>query len=660
MKNINRRSFISAPLILGFGNITGFSLISKTQAAPSTPLLIEYKHGVASGDPLQTKVILWTRLTLNRQGLNQKPDHVERHALNVLWQVARNSNFTDIVSQGSVTTSAQHDYTVKVDASNLAPNNRYFYRFICNGSTSPIGRTRTLASDTNGSLSEEYKEQAELAVVSCSNYGYGYFNVYQEISKQANLTAVLHLGDYIYEYANHVYSDPELSNKNRSVLPLTEITKLDEYRQRYNTYRRDPQLQAAHAAHPFICIWDDHEFANDSWRDGAQNHQADEGDWHQRREFAIKAYREWLPIRDPIEQNDEATAYRRFEIGSLASLIMLDTRIAGRSKPVDYLTEIIWQQLPFDVRPMKTGNNPIVITDPAVLKTLKAADTKMVTIPFDISQNPPQAIVDWTALSALDLSQLPENLALIPDAKRIQKELLNNPNRQLLGELQEQWLDDALQDSKKRKIPWQILGQQILMGNVCMPDMSELLDYKKGLSASTIEAIIGLGKLNLPYNTDAWDGYNAARQRTLNSIKNNANNVINLAGDTHNSWAFNLVPDNAEKPVAVEMATPSISSPGLENYLSNSQPETLSAQLVDHNPHLIYQNSHQRGWLKLTITAEHATGQWNYVSTVKTKHYTPISGPAYRVAVDEHQLEPAESVSSTRQTRTLNNALIEA
>jgi alkaline phosphatase D len=267
----------------------------------------------------------------------------------------------------------------------------------------------------------------------------------------------------------------------------------------------------------------------------------------------------------------------------------------------------------------------------------------MVTVPFDVSKNPPQPLVGWSELSALDLANLPKNYALIPDAKRIQHELLDDPQRHLLGDTQEQWLNSALDDSKQKNIPWQILGQQILMGNVCMPDVTKLVNYEKGLPASTINAIVGLGKLNIPYNTDAWDGYNATRQRVLKSFKQDANNVISLAGDTHNSWAFDLTPTGETKSVAVEMATSSVSSPGLENYLSNDQPEQLSSLLIDHNPQLVYQNSHQRGWLKLNITAETATGQWHYVSTVKSKQYQSIVGPSYTVAAGSHSLSLVES-----------------
>ncbi|MBL4674151.1 MAG: PhoD-like phosphatase N-terminal domain-containing protein [Arenicella sp.] len=242
MPNINRRTFIT-----GLTAISSLSMISNAGAHQNSPFTVSYQHGVASGDPLQTKVILWTRISFD-----QKPG-ARGQTIRVQWQVSNNAQFTDIVSQGATTTSAKRDYTVKVDADHLKPDSRYFYRFICNQIISPTGRTRTLAdhsSDNSDVDDANQAQQAELAVVSCSNYGYGYFNVYQEISQQDNLTAVLHLGDYIYEYANDVYSDPELANKERSILPLTEITRLADYRQRYNIYRLDSQLQAAHAAHP--------------------------------------------------------------------------------------------------------------------------------------------------------------------------------------------------------------------------------------------------------------------------------------------------------------------------------------------------------------------------------------------------------------------------
>jgi len=152
------------------------------------------------------------------------------------------------------------------------------------------------------------------------------------------------------------------------------------------------------------------------------------------------------------------------------------------------------------------------------------------------------------------------------------------------------------------------------------------------------DAVVGLGKLDLPYNSDAWDGYNVTKQRILQRFKNDANNVISLAGDTHNAWAFNLTPDNEDSPVAVEMATPSVSSPGMENYFSNNDPVELSKRFVDRNPDMVYQNSHQRGWLHLTLKSDECIGQWRFVDTVKSREYSAITGPSYKVKKGQHQL----------------------
>ena len=620
MFNINRRTFIA-----GLTSVCSMPLAMSAAHADNT-LNISFNHGVASGDPLQTKVIIWTRLSVN----DSANENVETQAVSLVnWQLAIDENFNDITREGTTTTSDSRDFTVKVDVDQLSEGSTYYYRFICNDVISPIGRTRTLP--------EAGTEQAEIAVVSCSNYGYGYFNVYKELSNQTNLTAVLHLGDYIYEYANNIYSSAELVANDRSVMPLTETIALKDYRQRYASYRVDTQLQAAHAAHPFICVWDDHELANNAWQDGAENHQEDEGDWALRRDAAIQAYREWLPIRDPANGNESERTYRRFDIGSLASIIMLDTRLVGRSKAFDYRKDMIWQQIPFDMRPADTGQAPLVIKDST--EPIAEKHIKMVTVPFDIRQSPPRALTDWHQIKQLDFENLPEGYALLPDSERMQKEILNDPKRQLLGLDQERWLDDNLSDSTDKNIPWQIIGQQILMGKVCIPDISSLLNHKQGLSKPVTDAIINLGKLGLPFNSDAWDGYNVAKQRLLQSFKTNANNVISLAGDTHNGWAFNLTPDGDDSPVAVEMATPSVSSPGMENYLSNNDPIELSKQLVDGNPEMVYHNSHQRGWLHLSLRKDKCIGRWNYVSTVKTVDYDAFSGPSYTVKKGQHRLQ---------------------
>lgn len=268
-----------------------------------------FYHGVASGDPLTNSVILWTRVT---------PDKAAKVTVN--WSVSTNSSMQSPVKTGNIVTSVIKDYTVKIDAKGLQPNTTYYYQFEAMGSKSPIGRTKTAAANGN--------EAVKLAVVSCSNYEAGYYNAFARIAERDDLNAVIHLGDYIYEYEPDGYSDKSLDRKH---LPAKEITSLSDYRTRYAQYRLDKDFQKVHQMHPFITIWDDHEVANNVYKEGAQNHQAEDGDFMTRKEAAKQAYFEWLPVRD----NATKDIYRSIRFGDQVDLIMLDERLAGRTYPVD-------------------------------------------------------------------------------------------------------------------------------------------------------------------------------------------------------------------------------------------------------------------------------------------------------------------------------------
>jgi alkaline phosphatase D len=263
-----------------------------------------FRHGVASGDPLTDRVILWTRVTL--------PDGVRATAVPVTWRIATDEGLQRVVARGTAQAAPTRDFTVKVDARGLAPGRTYYYGFDASGETSPVGRTRTIGTDPS---------RVRLAVASCSNYPAGFFNAYRAIANQADLDAVLHLGDYIYEFANGVYGDGTASG--RVPLPATEAITLADYRQRYATYRSDVDLQAVHARHPFIAIWDDHESANDSWSGGAAAHDGSKGPWPTRKAAAARAFMEWLPVR---EAAGGLQLYRSFTFGRLADLFMLDGR----------------------------------------------------------------------------------------------------------------------------------------------------------------------------------------------------------------------------------------------------------------------------------------------------------------------------------------------
>ena len=268
-----------------------------------------FYHSVASGDPLANSVIIWTRVT---------PENVGE--VSVKWAVATNQNMTSPIKSGMVTTDDSRDYTAKVDAGGLNPNTTYYYQFEALKKKSPIGRTKTAAT--------EGQPDVKLAIVSCSNYEAGYYNAFARIAERDDLSAVVHLGDYIYEYPPNVYGDTTLTRKH---LPPKEITTLSDYRTRYAQYRLDKDFQKVHQMHPFITIWDDHEVANNVYKAGAQNHQPEDGDFMTRKEAAKKAYFEWLPVRD----NATKDIYRTINFGNMVDLIMLDERLAGRTYPVD-------------------------------------------------------------------------------------------------------------------------------------------------------------------------------------------------------------------------------------------------------------------------------------------------------------------------------------
>ncbi|MDG9706398.1 alkaline phosphatase D family protein [Streptomyces sp. DH37] len=271
-----------------------------------------FAHGVASGDPLPDGVLLWTRVT-------PTPDATPGSGLGapaeVSWEVAEDRAFTRVVASGRVTATAGADHTVKADVRGLRPATEYHYRFSAGGVLSPAGRTRTAPADGAAA------DRVRFGVVSCSHYESGFFSAYRHLAARADLDAVLHLGDYIYEYGRGEY--PLKDGVVREMRPVHETLTLADYRQRHAHYKSDPDLRALHAAHPVIAIWDDHEIANDTWSGGAENHTPGaEGDWAARAGAARRAYFEWMPVRPSVE----GTVYRRLRFGGLADLHLLDLR----------------------------------------------------------------------------------------------------------------------------------------------------------------------------------------------------------------------------------------------------------------------------------------------------------------------------------------------
>ncbi len=309
MRRVSRRDFLATSSV-ALGTLP---LIRATAFAQTADAV--FRHGVASGDPMTDRVILWTRVT----------PAVATGSATVSWQVARDAKFGQIVSRGETQTGAARDFTVKVDVPGLEPGTAYYYRFESLGACSAIGRTRTLPRDGVSRL--------RLGVVSCSNLPQGYFNAYACLARRADLDAILHLGDYIYEYPNKGYGDGTALGRLPS--PDKEMVALQDYRERHAQYKADPDSQEVHRQHPFIVTWDDHEFTNNAWRGGAENHDPDQGEgaWSIRKAAAEQAYYEWMPIREDA-QTKQSRIYRAFRFGDLATVFMLDTRIVGRDEQV--------------------------------------------------------------------------------------------------------------------------------------------------------------------------------------------------------------------------------------------------------------------------------------------------------------------------------------
>ena len=279
----------------------GLALPAMAGCSPTPPLPTTgvFTHGVASGDPHADSVVLWTRVQLPAAA----------GPVEVSWSIGTEPTLADPTSSGTVTTDASRDGTVKVIAGGLAGATTYYYRFTVDGAASPLGRTRTAPSGD--------ADRLRFGVASCSNYGYGNFHAYRHLLRRNDLDAVIHLGDYIYEYASPGFG--ETYGEARNLVPRHEILTLDDYRQRYGHYRADPDLQELHRQHPMIHVWDDHEFADDPFIGGAANHQPRDGDWSARVAAALQAYTEWMPTR--IDGN---RIFRTLEYGSLARIVGID------------------------------------------------------------------------------------------------------------------------------------------------------------------------------------------------------------------------------------------------------------------------------------------------------------------------------------------------
>ncbi|HEX4879369.1 MAG TPA: alkaline phosphatase D family protein, partial [Limnobacter sp.] len=367
---MDRRHFIKTGLAgLSLPTLVACGSDSSNSSAPDTPSgtitpseevnpLLDpagaFPWGVCSGDPSENAIILWTALSPRNGDVEKIPVTLEYvlldKPLNDMTQWATRFEQGPIAKLGEFIAFRDRDYTLKVDLGNQAlykgvsfpqgtmpslnADQALLYRFTAGSKASRIGHAKTLPTGEVPSI--------RFATMSCSNYPAGLFSVY-EMVRQEPLDFVVHLGDYLYEGGG---SGAGLSRMGvaRTPNPPKEIVSLADYVERHQQYKADPELQALHATHPMIAVWDDHEITNDAYKDGAENHQPEEGDYQERKKIAIRTYYNWMPLRERFPRNPNTLApdpreviYRDFQVGDLCSLIMLDTRIVGRDKQAEIM-----------------------------------------------------------------------------------------------------------------------------------------------------------------------------------------------------------------------------------------------------------------------------------------------------------------------------------
>ena len=539
---ISRRSTLAG--LAGGAALTVLPLPLWAQVDTENPV---FSYGVASGDPDAVSVVLWTHVSGDGD-------------IEVEWELAETPDFTRNLKSGRALAGAQRDHTVKVLAQGLQPGGTYYYRFRAKGVTSPVGRARTLP--------EGRLDRLGIALASCSNYAFGFFNAYEVIARDANVDFVLHTGDYIYEYGADEWGGDIGKTIGRVHEPANEIVSLADYRQRHAQYKADAGSKAMHAAHTLIACWDDHESANNPWTGGAQNHQPEtEGDWNTRRDASIRAYFEWLPMREPewLAQKGRSRMqfWRSYSFGDLATLCTIETRHTARTKQIDYLEYV---------------------------EAFKSKE----------------------------------------DVARFRREVLGQPGRHLLSPELEADLSAALTRSVKGGQPWRMIGNPMPIARTDVPDvvgLGILPDPSQNPDANPLAKFLAWkGKWNLPFYPDTWDGYPWARERLYDlSREAGAGDLVFLTGDSHSFWA-NRLADDRGRPAGIELGTAGISSPG--DFMDSGFGPELSPRLdqafADHVDEVLWTDNMNQGYVRIELERDSGRATFIAVDTVLSRNFRPM------------------------------------
>lgn len=499
-----------------------------------------FMYGVASGDPTQNSLIIWTKINTE----SSKPETVN-------WLISTDVNFKRIIQSGTYQASSDSGYSVKVDIKNLDPGVRYYYKFIYNGIESEPGRTRTLPSGDLSKLS--------IAIASCSNFPFGYFNAYDAIAKDESIDFVVHLGDYIYEYGPDGYGGETGKKIGREHIPAREILSLSDYRLRHAQYKSDLASRLMHAAHPLIPTWDDHESTNNPYMDGAQNHQENEGSWQHRREVSLQAYFEWMPVRDPAPGERKEELWRAFNFGNLATMVTLETRHTGRSKQIDYKEHLPNIKSKSDRDHFVSeilGDTSRTMLSPKMTEFLRTALTNSV-----------QHDIPWRIIG----NQIPMARTHVP---RITDELL----KQL----------EITEDS---------------------PLYNEVQQFK------------ALGEWDLPIYSDTWDGYPVAREQFYSTCAEaGASDLLVITGDSHAYW-LNKLFNISGKHMGFEVGTTGVTSPGDFEYFGKDKATILDKLMAAKNDEVLWTDNVSKGYVRLSFTKEDARVDYIAVDNILSPEY---------------------------------------
>ena len=494
-----------------------------------------FPQGVASGDPGPDSVVIWTRAEADG-------------TVSGTAEVAEDPGFARVVWSAPFEAGSASDHTVKLTASSLEPGRAYHYRFRVGEDASPVGRTRTLPERT---------ERARFGVMSCSNYPFGRFHAYDHAARQ-ELDAVIHLGDYLYEYGPEGYGGAVGARIGRAHVPARETLTLDDYRLRHRQYKSDPGSRAMHAAHPLIAVWDDHETANNAWEGGAENHQADEGGWQARKRAALQAYYEYMPVRDPSPGLGRDHLWREYRWGGLLTLCSIETRLTARSEQFEY---------------------------EKVLPELTS----------------PEAIEAWRRDRLAD-----------PSREMLGTEQSAYVERALRG--------SAARGEPWRLVANQVIMARVTAPDLAAAVTEEEIASIER-EWPQVRDYVAFTALGLPMNLDAWDGYPAARERFYAMCRDaGAADLVVLTGDTHECWA-NRLADADGRPMGVEIGTPGVTSPGSAAYLGE-RAAAFAEMLAAGNEEVVWQGVGTNGYVDLTLEGETGRADWVAVSDVRERTYT--------------------------------------